>query len=149
MDGSTPDVAVTLINLLAGIVTSSNPLSFVLTTALTVLTTYGIGYLRRKTGIAKQEEDAKIRSYLHDAVDNAIKYAVAQRDDISTFGSTVQSRKDLLTSTAVNYLVKQVPDAVEHFKMDNDNLFSLVEVGIRRLFDDNKKENEKKGKKNA
>jgi len=84
------------------------------------------GFLEKKTGL---DLDSAVRSYLDPAIDKAVAYGQLKVTQLATDKATVDVHNETVAQ-AVNYLLARVPEALDHFGIDEASLKQMVEARL-------------------
>lgn len=119
MDGTTASAVVDITPLL-------NTLIDLLAVVALTVGTWAAHKYGTKVGI---EKDSEIRKYLDEAILNGINFAATK---LKAAGDNIDEieLKNQRLAEAANYVVKGVPDALKHFKIDEARLKTLIEARL-------------------
>jgi hypothetical protein len=87
-------------------------------------------WLAAKTGQQNLINEDQIRSYLSDALTNAVHYAVSQAGAANWDHPDVKSS---LVKSAIEYAMARVPDAINYFKLDEADLEKLISSKLNQI----------------
>lgn len=96
-----------------------------------VLATYATRWVLKKTHLDGLIQEDLIRNYLYTALENAIKFGIAQAETKVADKASVDFKNEIL-ATAVNYILTKVPDAIAHFGLSDEAIRDLL---VARLTD--------------
>lgn len=95
----------------------------VISALLVALLFFAINWVRVKVGLTKLESDSEVRSYLLQAIDNAIR---------SWMATHKTNNPDEVVVSVANYIAKMTPGALAHFGMDK-NPEQLADLIMNRV----------------
>lgn len=102
----------------------------------TVIATRASSLLRIKDDDARAEFEKKLREALHQAAINALKVATT-RMLTADGGMTQEALGKLMLDNRgalVDYVKSKNPEAVEHFRLDNDAIMDIIKSKVPDLF---------------
>ena len=88
------------------------------------------GWLTAKTGNQNLLNEDLIRSYMHNALDNGVKFAVAK---VGSSNWAQVDVKNALVAEAASYALTKVPDAIKYFNLSSEDLEDMIQSKLTKL----------------